>query len=82
MAVYGSDQYNQNVYEELSPTLGTNCNMPSGRNGIIEPAYGVVTKGNGDAFINPNTHSSLTKGGGEAGQGYPCVLEVTDEKIK
>ena len=38
-------------------------------------AYGVVTKGNGDAFINPNTHTSLTNGGGEAGQGYPCVLE-------
>lgn len=38
--------------------------------------YGVTTKGNGDAFINPNTHTSLTDGGGQAGQGYPCVLET------
>jgi DNA (cytosine-5)-methyltransferase 1 len=38
-------------------------------------AYGVTTKGNGDAFINPNTHTSLSVGGGEAGQGYPCVLQ-------
>lgn len=37
-------------------------------------AYGVTTKGNGDAFINPNTHTSLATGGGEPGQGYPCVL--------
>ena len=38
-------------------------------------AYGVVTKGNGDAFINPNTHMALSVGGGQAGQGYPCVME-------
>ncbi len=39
-------------------------------------AYGVTTKGNGDAFINPNTHTALSTGGGEPGQGYPCVLQV------
>ena len=38
--------------------------------------YGVTTKGNGDAFINPNTHTALSTGGGEPGQGYPCVLQV------
>ena len=37
-------------------------------------AYGVVTKGNGDAFINERTHTSLSVGGGEPGQGYPCVM--------
>lgn len=42
-------------------------------------ASGVVTKGNGDAFITPERHTSLTNGGGQAGQGYPCVLE---EKVK
>ena len=36
--------------------------------------YGLVTKGNGDAFINENTHTALSAGGGLAGQGYPCVL--------
>ena len=43
-------------------------------------AYGVTTKGNGDAFINEQTHTSLSIGGGQAGQGYPCVLVVKDDK--
>ena len=40
------------------------------------PAFtaGVVAKGNGDCFITPEQHASLTTGGGQAGQGYPCVL--------
>ena len=42
-------------------------------------AYGVTTKGNGDAFINEQTHTSLSIGGGQAGQGYPCVLVVKDD---
>lgn len=40
----------------------------------MRKAYGVVTKGNGEAFINNRTHMSLSIGGGQAGQGYPCVL--------
>ena len=37
-------------------------------------AAGVVSKGDGDCFLTPEVHTSLTKGGGQAGQGYPCVL--------
>lgn len=37
-------------------------------------AYGIVTKGNGDAFATFERHMSLSVGGGQAGQGYPCVL--------
>ena len=37
-------------------------------------ASGVVTKGNWDCFLMPDIHPSLTGGGGQAGQGYPCVL--------
>ena len=37
-------------------------------------AEGVVTKGNGDCFLTPERHTALTAGGGQAGQGYPCVL--------
>lgn len=50
---------------------------------VGKTGYGVVTKGNGDAFINPDTHTSLSLGGGQAGQGYPCVLETqkTDNKL-
>lgn len=38
-------------------------------------AYGVTSKGNGEAFISEERHESLSVGGGQAGQGYPCVLE-------
>ena len=37
-------------------------------------AEGVVTKGNGECFLTPERHTALTAGGGQAGQGYPCVL--------
>ena len=44
--------------------------------------YGMITKGNGDVILSPERHTSLSTGGGQAGQGYPCVLEpivVRDE---
>ena len=46
-----------------------------GRNpaGLIFSA-GIVSKGNGDCFLTPERHTSLTSGGGQAGQGYPCVM--------
>lgn len=37
-------------------------------------ASGVVTKGNGDCFLSEERHTVLSTGGGQAGQGYPCVL--------
>lgn len=43
-------------------------------------AYGVVAKGNGEAWLMEELHTSLTIGGGQAGQGYPCVL--IDEDIQ
>ena len=58
--------------ENLSMTLGTSQDQY-----LFQPvAYGVVTKGNGDAFLNEKTHTSLSVGGGQAGQGYPCVLQA------
>ena len=41
-------------------------------------AYGVVTKGNGEAWITDEKHMSLSTGGGQAGQGYPAVLIVAE----
>ncbi len=35
---------------------------------------GVVSKGNGEAWIMPERHMSLTTSGGQAGQGYPCII--------
>ena len=45
---------------------------------MICKSYGVVTKGNGEAWVIPEKHMTLAIGGGQAGQGYPCVL-ITDE---
>lgn len=60
------------TYEDKSPTLTcTHYGEPA-------VAYGVTTKGNGDAFIARERHTSLTDGGGQAGQGYPCVLYPQD----
>ncbi len=39
-----------------------------------EFAAGVVSKGDGGCFLTPEIHTSLTSGGGQAGQGYPCVF--------
>ncbi len=38
-----------------------------------DASFGVVTKGNGEAFLTSERHMSLTIGGGQAGQGYPAV---------
>lgn len=35
---------------------------------------GVVSKSDGDCFLTPEKHTSITSGGGHAGQGYPCAL--------
>lgn len=36
-----------------------------------------MTKGNGDAFIHAERHTSLSVGGGQAGQGFPCVMTLS-----
>lgn len=42
---------------------------------VNEPkSFGVVTKGNGDCFLIKEKHTTLSVGGGQAGQGYPCVI--------
>jgi len=103
----GFDGYNGDLTGEVTATLGTNCGVSTGRNGIMNPiafaanqrdevrdlhnvagalgaqpgmkqqtfiASGVVSKGNGDCFLTKEVHTSLSAGGGQAGQGYPCVL--------
>ena len=37
---------------------------------------GIVSKGNGDCFLTPEHHTALSGGGGQAGQGYPCILNT------
>ena len=96
---YGISSYESNamksknphsgIYEaDTSRTLDLNGGNPACNQGgiaIVEPAYGVVTKGNGDAFIAKERHTALTVGGGQAGQGYPCTMQpiakTTDNHI-
>ena len=35
---------------------------------------GIVAKGNGACFLSPERHTTLSAGGGQAGQGYPCIM--------
>jgi DNA (cytosine-5)-methyltransferase 1 len=60
--------------EGKAPTLA-GADGGGGRNpaGLLFSA-GVVTKGNGNCIISPEKHTSLSQGGGQAGQGYPCVM--------
>ena len=103
-AVEGFDGYNGDLTGDVAATLGVNCGMSTGRNGVMafaanqrnevrdlhdvagalgaQPgmkqqtfvASGVVTKGNGDCFLSEERHTALSAGGGQVGQGYPCVL--------
>ena len=106
-SIEGFDGYNGDLTGAVAATLGVNCGMSTGRNGLVQPiafaanqrdevrdlhdvagalgaqpgmkqqtfiAEGVVAKGNGDCFLTPERHTSLSAGGGQAGQGYPCVL--------
>ena len=62
-----------NLYDEgITPTLEAGAG--EGGNNMPLIANGVVTKGNGDAFLSEERHTSLSTGGGQAGQGFPCAL--------
>lgn len=79
-----SDNPNSGIYEaDTSRTLDLNGGSPACNQGgvavVQKPcamAAGVVSKGNGEAFLMQEKHTSLSVGGGEAGQGYACVMAV------
>ena len=68
----GGGKSQANVSVDLSPTLTTT------HGGEPAVCYGVTAKGNGDAFLHEEVHTSLSTGGGEPGQGYPCVCYGLD----
>ncbi|MDR2088511.1 MAG: DNA cytosine methyltransferase [Clostridiales Family XIII bacterium] len=67
---------------ETAYTLATNGNA-TGRNAPLvaheNMAAGVTSKGDGDCFLTPECHGALSRGGGQAGQGYPAVLVAHPE---
>ena len=76
--VFGIDQQGgkgqANYAEDISPTILSDS--PGTPHAV---AYGITAKGNGDCFINADTHTSLSHGGGMPGQGYGAVLVVDDQ---
>ena len=43
--------------------------------------FGITAKGNGDVFISRECHTALSAGGGQAGQGYPCVVVENQDEV-
>ena len=110
----GYDPHNGDISGDVAPTLGINCGMSTGRNGVLklmafaqnqrdevrdlqdvagalcgnpgmkQQTYvaGVVSKGDGTCFLTEDTRTSLTGGGGQAGQGYPCVLTYDPTELQ
>lgn len=74
------DPQSKHIYDPES-VCGTLCSgTTEGMNivpSVMQKSYGVVSKGNGDAFISEERHTALSTGGGEAGQGYPCAMQPT-----
>ncbi len=72
------------IQDDKSATLDLNGGNPACNQGGIAvvsktvcigaASYGVVSKGNGEAFLMDEQHMSLSCGGGQAGQGYPAVM--------
>ena len=91
--VYGVSAYNSNAMKSSNPnsgvyeakttrTLDLNGGSPACNQGgiAIVQTSGVVSKGNGECFMTPEKHMSLSVGGGQAGQGYPCVCIEGDRQ--
>ncbi len=71
----------QNQRDEVRDLHNVACAL-SAQRGMKQQTYiaaGVVTKGNGDCFLTEEKHTALSAGGGQAGQGYPCVLCLNDQ---
>ena len=73
----GVDVYNQTLTGDKTCPLTAEGHTSTGScpKVMIPISYGVVTKGNGDAFIAEERHTALSVGGGQAGQGYPCAMQ-------
>lgn len=63
---------------EIMPPLSADADK-----GDQDPVvFGVVSKGNGEAFLTPERHMSLTSGGGQAGQGYPAAAVPIQDGVR
>jgi DNA (cytosine-5)-methyltransferase 1 len=75
--VYDNHSQDSRITEcgDVGPTVAAKWGTGGNNQPLIvsNGASGVVTKGNGEAWLIPEKATSLTLGGGQAGQGYPAV---------
>lgn len=74
------DVYNQTIDGDVAATVTANVGVPN-HSGPKVMAQGVVSKGNGECFLSGEKAMSLSTGGGQAGQGYPCVFESKEPVV-
>ena len=83
VTTYSQDSFDEFSENNLSSALRHSSGPAGyGGNALVVESYGVTSKGNGDAFINPETIGSITVGGGMPGQGYPCVLQTSTDHVE
>ena len=65
------------LYAAYGTKWNGNAGAYNGENFVLEEykAYGITCKGNGDGFASEERHTALSAGGGQPGQGYPCVMQ-------
>ena len=80
---YGVDMYNQDLHQEVEPTLGVNCGISTGRNGVVL-AYGVENHPN-DSRVkidDSGTCQTLTSRMGTGGGNVPLVMFSKHRRAK
>ena len=75
-----ADMYNGAIDGDISATLNAASGSSPTHSGP-SVVFGVTTKGNGEAFLSEERHTSLGCGGGQAGQGYPCAFVSNDPTV-
>lgn len=67
--------------ERMDVSVDVTATLRAGMSGhpplVTRQVSGLISKGNGDCFLTSEVHTALTGGGGQAGQGYPCILTMS-----
>ena len=64
------------IADNLCPTITASAGMSGNNQPVVAVVHGLVSKGNGESFLMPEKHMSLSTGGGQAGQGYPAIYDA------
>lgn len=76
--VEGSDSYNSDLTGDVGTTLGVNCRMSAGRNGIVAAAFSAGA-GASAGSVGYGEELSPTLKGSASGNSMPSVLCINDQ---